>query len=96
MKLNYESHSDIVSSAIISGNIAENTVIPLLMKDPRTPLYKGHNFSQQVLYMHVVPPLTKGYPSNSDRIFLAEGVALLEGDYCMPNWSYFWNGVNAF
>ncbi len=35
-----------------------------------------------VLWMHVVFPLIKGYLSNKNRC-LAEGVSLLEGDYCM-------------
>ncbi len=61
------------------------------------PSHKGHSlerilpitcikdtiFLQQVLWMYVMFPLTKGQPSNKDRIILAEGVSLLEGDYCI-------------
>ncbi len=45
----------------------------------RTPLYNGHTF---LAASTVMLALTKGHNSNKDRIFLAEEVPLLEGDYC--------------
>ena len=45
----------------------------------RTPPCKGHNFLQQVLWMHVVLPLTKGHLSNKDRIIWQKGCPYLRG-----------------
>ena len=39
----------------------------------RTLLYKGTNIWQQVLEIHVMFPLTKGYLSNKDRISWQKG-----------------------
>ncbi len=43
---------------------------------------KDTNFWQQVLWMYVMLPLTKGHPSNKDNS-LAEGASFLEGDHCI-------------
>ena len=61
------------------GNAMGNTVVSLLKDTLRKghPSIKDTNFWHQVLWMHVVLPLTKGHLSNKDN-FLAEGVSLLE------------------
>ncbi len=49
----------------------------------KTPPRKDTNSWHHVPWMHVMLPLTKGHLSNKVRIFLAEGVSLLERDSCI-------------
>ena len=65
------------------------TVVPLL-KDTLAKenlSNKDRIIWQQVLWVPLILPLTKGHLSNEDRRteFFAEGVFLLEGDYCIHN-----------
>ncbi len=43
------------------------------------PSIKGTNSCQQVLWMHLVLPLTKGHLSNTDRLFGRWGVLIRGG-----------------
>ncbi len=73
-----------------------NTVVPLSLKDT---IAKGHLSNKdrflwpQVLWMPLIPPLTKGHSSNENNIYLAEGgpyeMGLTVGLF-LPNTTWLW------